>query len=96
MNDKKLYQQKKQAQLDEWKAEIAILKAKASKASAEVQLEMNKKITGLETKITENKAKLSELGRASEEGWDSIKDGIESAWDTMKSAVRDAASKFKK
>ncbi len=96
MDDKKLYQQKKQAQLDEWKAEIAILKAKASKASAEVQLEMNKQITTLEAKITENKSKLAELAKASEEGWDSVKDGVESAWDTMKSAVRDAASKFKK
>ncbi|KHE91831.1 MAG: hypothetical protein K8F52_03055 [Candidatus Scalindua rubra] len=42
MDDKELYQQKKQAQLDEWKAEIDKLKAKASGASADVQLEMNK------------------------------------------------------
>ena len=30
MNDKELYQQKKQAQLDQWQAEVDKLKAKAS------------------------------------------------------------------
>ena len=43
-NDKELYQQKKQAQLDEWTAEVKELKAKASGASVDAQLELNKKI----------------------------------------------------
>lgn len=95
MKDKELYQQKKQAQLDEWKAEVDKLKAKASGASADAQLEMNKQIKALETKIEENKAKLSELAKAGEDAWESIKDGVESAWDSMKSAVSDTAKKFK-
>ncbi len=44
MNEKELYQQKKQAQLNEWKAEFDKLKAKASGASADAQLELNKQI----------------------------------------------------
>ena len=44
MSDKKLYQQKMQAQLDEWRAEIEKLKAKASRASADAQMKMNKQI----------------------------------------------------
>jgi hypothetical protein len=39
MNEKELYQQKKQAQLDEWKAEVDKLKAKASGASADAQMD---------------------------------------------------------
>lgn len=66
MNEKQLYQQKKQAQLDEWQAEVDKLKAKASEASADAQLEMNSQIEALEGKIEEGKAKLAELADASE------------------------------
>ena len=96
MNDKELYQQKMQARLDEWKAEVDRLKAKASGASADVQLDMNKQIRVLERSIEEGKAKLTELAEASEDGGESIKDGVESAWDSLKSAATDAAAKFKK
>ncbi len=96
MSEKELYQQKKQAQLDEWKAEVDKLKAKASGASAEAQLELNKQIDVLEGKIEEGRTKLAEIADASEDAWESIKDGAESAWDSRKSAFRDAAAKFTK
>lgn len=96
MNDKELYQQKKQAQLDEWKMEVDKLKARASGASADAQLELNKQIEALGGKIKEGKAKLAEVADASEDAWESIKDGVESAWDSIRSAFSDAAAKFKK
>lgn len=96
MNDKELYRQKRQAQLDEWRAEVSKLKAKVSGHSADTQLDMNRRIKALESKIDEGKAKLSQLADATDDAWDSIKDGVESAWDTLSSAVGDAASKFKK
>lgn len=96
MNEKELYQQKKQAQLDERKAEVDKLKAKASGASADAQLELNKQIEALEGKLEEGKTKLAEIADASEDTWESIKEGVESAWDSMKSAFSDAAAKFKK
>ena len=58
MNDKELYQQKMQARLDEWKADVDKLKAKASGSSADVQLDMNRQIKALERNIEEGKAKL--------------------------------------
>jgi hypothetical protein len=82
--------------LNEWQAEVDKLKAKASGASADVQLELNNEIEGLEVKIAEGKTKLAEIADASEDAWESIKDGVESAWDSMKSAFSDAAAKFKK
>ena len=95
MSDKELYLQKMRAQLDEWKADVDILKAKASRTSADAQLKMNKQIEMLESKIEEGKTKLSELSSASEDAWESLKEGVESAWDSLKSAVSDAATKFK-
>ena len=95
MSEKELYRQKMQAQLDEWTAEVDKQKAKASGASADAQLEMNKKIKALESKIEEGTAKLSELAEAGEDAWESIKEGVESAWDSLKSSFREAAAKFK-
>ncbi len=96
MNEKELHQQKKKAQLDEWKAEVDKFKAKASGASADAQLELNKQIKVLEGKLEEGKTRLAEIADASEDAWESIKEGVESAWDSMKSAFSDAAAKFKK
>jgi len=95
MMDKKLYQKKMQAQLDEWKADVDKLRARASRASADTQLKMNEQISALDSKIAEGKAKLSELSGAGEDAWESIRDGVESAWDSLRSAVSDAAAKFK-
>lgn len=95
MSDKKLYQQKMRAQLDEWKADIDKLKAKASGSSADTQLKINKQVRVLEGKIDEGKMKLSQLADKGEDAWDSIKDGVESAWDTLKASVKEATGKFK-
>ncbi|MGB5177168.1 MAG: hypothetical protein WBP44_00420 [Gammaproteobacteria bacterium] len=51
MNEKELYQQKKQARLDEWDAEVDKHKARASGVNADAQLELNKQIEALEGKI---------------------------------------------
>ncbi|HKJ60636.1 MAG TPA: hypothetical protein VKA94_01380 [Hyphomicrobiales bacterium] len=76
MNERKLYQQKMQAQLDEWNAEVDNLKAKASGAKADVQLGLNKQIKALEGEIEDGKAKLAEIADASEEVWDSMRNAL--------------------
>lgn len=64
MSDKELYQQKKQAQLDEWKAQVDKHKANASGASADAQMELNKQIEAFEGKIEKGKAKLADIADA--------------------------------
>jgi len=95
MSEKELYQQKLQAQLEEWKAEIDKLKAKAAGASADAQLEMNRHIGALEGKIEEGKSKLAELAAIGEDAWESVRENMESSWGTLKSAFGDAISKLK-
>ncbi len=94
--DKELYRQKRQAQLDEWKAELDRLKAKAMGAKADAQIAINKQIEALEPKLKDARAKLSELSSASGEAWHSLKHGVESAWDSIKSSVSEASDKFRK
>lgn len=96
MNEKELYQQKKQAQLDEWKAEIAKLRAQASGASADAELELNRQIGSLEDRIEEGKSKLDDVADTSENAWEATKDGVESAWNSMESAFNDVVARFKK
>jgi len=95
MNDKKLYQQKKEAEVEIWKSDIVKLKAKASMASADAQIEMNKHIDALEKKIDEGKMKLSDLIKATDEMYESMKVHVESAWDAVKTAFNDVTSKIK-
>ncbi|MCI0653690.1 MAG: hypothetical protein L0Y39_04350 [Methylococcaceae bacterium] len=95
MNEKEMYQQKLEAQLDEWKADIAKLKAKASGAKADAQIAMNKHIEALERRLEDAQVKLSELVNASDNAWNSVKTGVESAWNSLRFALSDAASKFK-
>ncbi|WP_415226314.1 coiled coil domain-containing protein [Psychromonas sp.] len=96
MSKKEQYKQKMHAQLDEWEAEIDKFKAKASGASANVQLELNKEIHALKGKIDQVNIKLAELADASEDAWGSIKEGVDSAKDSLKAAISDAKAKFKK
>lgn len=96
MSKKELYKQKMQAQLAEWEADIERFKAKASGASDSVQLELHKEIRALKVKTEQGRAKLAELADASEDAWESLKEGVDSAMSALKAAVSDAKSKFKK
>lgn len=94
--EKALYQQKRQAQLDEWKASLDRLKASASGADAEARIELNEHIKTLENKIEEGKEKLAELAAAGEDTWEAVKTDLESAWGALSAAAYDAAEKLKK
>ena len=93
--DKELYQQKAQAQLDGWKAELDKLKSKASAASADAQLELNEKIRELQPEIEAGQAKLTELESAGEEAWESLKSDMESAWASLEATAKEATARLK-
>ena len=94
MNNNELHRPKYLAQMDEWKADIAKLKLKASRAKEDVQLAINMEVAALERRLENYQAKLLELAAANEDTCDSIKKGVESAWNTMKSALGAASLKF--
>ena len=94
-NKRKAYEEKLDAQLDEWSAQINVLKARADKAKAEVKIEYYKTIEVLERKQKDAKAKLQELKTAGDEAWEDLKTGAEKAWDEVKTAYREASAKFK-
>lgn len=95
MNEKELYRQKYQAQLDEWKAEAAKFRARAAGAKADAQIEMNRHLKDLDQKMHEAGVRIAELTAASEESWGAVKKSAESTWDGLKAGFKAAAAKFK-
>ena len=92
---RKAYEKKIDAQLEEWNAQIALLKARADKAKAETKVEYYKTIEALQHRKDEAGAKLHDLKTAGDEAWEDLKTGAEKAWDDVKTAFHDAVSKFK-
>ena len=96
MRDKrKAYEEKLDAQLDEWNAQITLLKTKADKGNAEAKIEYYKAIEALQHKQNEVETKLHELKTAGDEAWEDLKTGAEKAWAEVKTAFHEATSKFK-
>jgi hypothetical protein len=91
-----LYLQKKQDQLDEWKAELAKLKEIALTASPNSRVELNKVIRSIGNKIEECKKMLTVANRLKVKPSNSIEIGIETAWSALRVMVNDAIVKFKK
>jgi len=85
------YQQKLQAQLNEWKAQADVLKAKAEGVSADMKIELNNHLEQLKTLQTEAQGKFDELRSAGESKVDDIKSTVEGlvgeATSTLKSLV---------
>ena len=95
MDKRKAYEEKLAAQLEEWSAQLALFKAKASKASAEAKIEYCTITENLQHKHDKAWTKLQELKSASDVAWEGLKTAAEHAWNDVKNAFHDAASKFK-
>lgn len=94
MDEKSAYRQKLEARLDQWRAEIDKLQAKAVEASADARLEYDKQIKALRNQQEEARQKLNELDDASSEAWKDLKSGLQKAWDDLGTAVRKATERF--
>ena len=95
METKDAYKARIDAQLKEWSAKIAELKAKANVAEAHIKAEYLKQVEALQTKKEETQTKLEELKKAGDEAWETLKVGVEHAAFELKNAIYNAASKFK-
>ena len=94
MNERELYRQKMEAQLDEWKADLDKLKARASGADADARLKLKGKVREIEAELEKGKSKLRKLSQAGEDSWDSVKEDLSSSWDSLKSAFGEVSHFF--
>ena len=93
---RKAYEEKLAKNLEEaWDTQLALLKARTEKATAEAKLEYYEITEALQRKQDEARKKLQELKAASDEAWEDLKTGAENAWTEVTNAFHAAASKFK-
>jgi len=95
VNKKQVYQEKLQAQLDEFNAQIELLKAKAEKTESSTKLSYLETVDELKLKRDLAKSKLQELRNSSDDAWEDLKEGIENAWADVSSSIESAISRFK-
>lgn len=96
MNTKDAYKQKVEAELELVKAQLEVLQAKAKGLSADANLEYAKEIKDMEDSYAIVKAKLEELGEASESTWENLKVETENIWNALSANVKCAIAKLKK
>ncbi|MDW3118210.1 MAG: hypothetical protein R8G60_10835 [Roseovarius pacificus] len=90
MDDKTAYQEKMNAKLDEWKADIDKLQAKARQAQADAQIEYKDQIDELKKRRDRMEKELEQVQSASAEAWKDFKDGADKAWDAMSDAMKNS------
>lgn len=87
------YQEKAEAQLREWKADIEKLMAQADKARAEGKIEFYKRVEILDAKYQAALRRLQELKEAGEEKWEESKARVEAALSEVKDVLNGSNSK---
>ncbi len=93
MGTKSAYMQKMEAELELIQANIAVLVAKAKNATADARIEYDHEISKMNHGYNALQTKLSELGKAGEEGWESFKSDIESNWDSLRAYIKGFSEK---
>lgn len=94
MSMKKAYEQKIRAQLDEWQAEVDKFRAKAADAEADAQIAYYRRIDELRAAQNQAEERLAELKNSSDDAWDDLKTGVESATRSLSEAMTTARSRF--
>jgi septal ring factor EnvC (AmiA/AmiB activator) len=92
--EKEAYEQKMEARLERWQAQIDELKARAKEADADTKAEIAKRLKELEKHSEGAREKLHELRASSGEAWKDVKFGAERSWETLEDALKAAWSRF--
>jgi len=94
MGLKDAYREKLEAQVEEQRARLELLRAKAKRAAADVKIMAYEEIGDADAKLGELKGKWKELGNASGDAWQDMKGGIEKAWGELTESCEKAARRF--
>ncbi len=89
------YKQKMAAQLKEWSAQINLLEAQVESAGADMKVKRAEEMEGLRAKQRAASDKMKEIGKASGEAWEQMKETADKIWEDLKVGVSDAHARFK-
>lgn len=94
LDQRRIYQEKVQAEFEKLNAQIDEYRAKASQAQADAKIQYQNQLEKLSAKQAAAEQKLKELQASSEDAWQEIQLGFENAWNDLKGAFSEAVSKF--
>ena len=92
---KEAFQQRLEAQLQEWDTRLDELKAKVRDAGSELRADYEKQLETLAAKRDALQTKALELRKRTEDAWEDLKSGTEKAWDDMRETLNRIGSRFK-
>lgn len=95
MSTKQSFQQKLEAQLEEWDAKLAELKAKAKESKVKTRAEFEKQLEAIAGNRAAVEEKWRELRKHSEDAWEDLKEGTAKACDDMREALDRIVARFK-
>ncbi len=84
---KDAYADKMNAQLAEWGARFAFVKAKVAQGSADVRIDYHKQLEDWQTKETTFKTRMEELRAAGAESYEAVKASAQAAWSDLSTIV---------
>lgn len=87
MEDKKLYQEQKQSQIDAFEERIGKLKVKASESEGQYKNELYEQIETAELDLSEGKAKLKEFEKINKDKLEAYKKDIDEAFMSINSRL---------
>ena len=94
MNRKDAYHRKLDAQLEEWKADIDKLEAKAGQWRGEAMIRYQRNVEQLRAQQEVARDRLENLKNASDDAWEDLKSGVETAWRNLGESIQSASSRF--
>lgn len=92
---KEAYEERLEAQLREWNAQIELLQAKIAKAKANAKIEYSGLLKDVKAKRRIAQRKLRDLQKTGEGAWEDLREGMEDAWAQLRDGLRNALSRFK-
>ena len=95
MSLKNTYREKMEAQLEEQRARLELLKARAKVAVAAGKIMAYEELADADQKLDALKARLKQLADAGGDAWQEMKGGVEKAWADLSESCKNAARKFK-
>jgi arginyl-tRNA synthetase len=96
MVDIDAYQKKLTAQLNEWKAQADLLKARAEGAGADLQLELNKQIENLKGLQADAQSKFEAMRNVGEDKANEIKSMVDGMVGEIGDTLKSIGSRLKK
>lgn len=90
--NRKNYESNLEAQLAQWKADIDVIRAKATRAEVSARVQFDKTIDDLQRAHDAAGARLKSLMDASDDAWESLKMGTEKAWTEFRSQFHGSKS----